>query len=200
MLEKSAAFAAPGLTFVQGDIGAVGSASAPIGDGRASGPFDVVLSNAALHWVPDHPGLFARLVSLLGPGGQLAVQMPAMFEQPSHTIARALGEESPYREALAGYRLPAGLLPLTEYVRLLHGLGLRDVRARIVAYPHLLPSREAVIEWVKGTLLAAYRARLASDLYASLVSAYGTRLAQALPDERPFLFPFMRMFLGGTRG
>ena len=37
---------------------------------------DRIISNAALHWVPEHQAVLQRLVSLLTPYGVLAVQMP----------------------------------------------------------------------------------------------------------------------------
>jgi trans-aconitate 2-methyltransferase len=57
----------PGIRFALGDIA---------GWDGAGGPFDVVLANAALQWVPDHAALLPALLSRLGPGGSLAVQIP----------------------------------------------------------------------------------------------------------------------------
>src|SRR5262249_31635408 len=37
-------------------------------------PFDMVFSNACLHWVKDHGQIFPRLLSHVVPGGALAVQ------------------------------------------------------------------------------------------------------------------------------
>src|SRR5688500_8538057 len=65
MLAKTAAHAGPGVRFVRADLGTFEDAA----------PFDVLFSNAALHWVDDHPALFARLTRLVAPGGQLAVQV-----------------------------------------------------------------------------------------------------------------------------
>src|SRR6266542_2258757 len=79
MLEKAAAHAGGGLSFRQEDIGAF-----------AEPGFDVILSNAALHWVPDHGALLTRLARLLARGGQLAIQVPANEAHPSHAIARDL--------------------------------------------------------------------------------------------------------------
>src|SRR5216117_2935146 len=64
--------AAGGLRFEASDIAAFAAHAA----------WDLVFSNAALHWVDDHPALFARLTAALRPGGQLAVQMPANFDHP----------------------------------------------------------------------------------------------------------------------
>src|SRR3954468_19534991 len=47
MLAKSAPFAGDGLHFQTGDIA----------DFHPAAPYDVVFSNAALHWIPDHPAL-----------------------------------------------------------------------------------------------------------------------------------------------
>jgi trans-aconitate 2-methyltransferase len=37
-------------------------------------PVDAVFSVATLHWLPDHPGVFRRLRSVLQPGGRLAAE------------------------------------------------------------------------------------------------------------------------------
>jgi trans-aconitate 2-methyltransferase len=90
MLAKSEVFAGDGLRFDHGDIGAFTS----------EGDLDLVFSNAALQWVPDHEPLFRRLTTALTQSGQLAVQMPANNDHPSHLTAFAIAGEPPFREAL----------------------------------------------------------------------------------------------------
>ena len=46
-------------------------------------PVDLVFSNAALHWLPNHAELFPKLFHQLRPGGAFAVQMPARFDSRS---------------------------------------------------------------------------------------------------------------------
>ena len=67
MLEKARA-AAPACRFEQGDFATWQPAVAS----------SLIYSNAALQWVGGHAALFPRLMSLLAPGGVLAVQMLAM--------------------------------------------------------------------------------------------------------------------------
>jgi trans-aconitate 2-methyltransferase len=38
-----------------------------------AGPFDVIMANAVLHWLPDHATLFPALVGKLAAGGGLAI-------------------------------------------------------------------------------------------------------------------------------
>ena len=49
-----------------------------------AGPFDVILANAVLQWVPNHDILLPRLVSKLTPRGSLTVQMPDNLDEPAH--------------------------------------------------------------------------------------------------------------------
>ncbi|CAA9406843.1 MAG: Trans-aconitate 2-methyltransferase, partial [uncultured Nocardioides sp.] len=53
---------------------------------RPSRPVDVLVSNATLQWVPGHLDLLPGLVEQVAPGGWLAFQVPANFDEPSHTI------------------------------------------------------------------------------------------------------------------
>ena len=57
----------PQASFEQADIA---SWRAPAFEGRQP---DLIYANASLHWLPDHPALFPRLLSMLAPGGVFAV-------------------------------------------------------------------------------------------------------------------------------
>lgn len=57
--------------------------------------FDVAFSNAALHWLDDHPVLFQRLCGNVAGGGVLAVQMPCNFGAASHTLMHELAMSPP---------------------------------------------------------------------------------------------------------
>jgi trans-aconitate 2-methyltransferase len=191
MLAKGRALAVAGLDLVESDIAAWLATS--------SESFDVILSNAALHWVPDHPRLFASVAARLTAGGQLAVQVPVNHEQPPATVAVALAREQPFAAALGGAHDERPILGLETYARLLHDLGFADMVVRVQVYTHLLPDRAAVVEWVKGTTLTWYEERLGPALFASFLARYQAKLYDALPDERPFVFTFRRLFLWGAR-
>src|SRR5436309_1061495 len=90
MLAKARPLAGDGLSFEPGDI----ATFAPVAT------WDLVFSNAALHWIPDHHALLARLTAALAPDGQLAVQVPANHDHPSHVVAEAVAAEPPFAAVL----------------------------------------------------------------------------------------------------
>jgi trans-aconitate 2-methyltransferase len=164
----------------------------------AGNEYDVVASNAALHWVEDHPALISKLANALRPGGQLACQIPAMHDNLSHTIADQLAVTE-FRDDFNGWRRPQPVLQPDEYSRLLHRLGFAEQRVELVVYPHVLPSRDDVVEWMKGTLLTEYDRHLAPGRFPAFLEAYRTRLLGQLEDTRPFFFPFRRILFWGRR-
>jgi len=163
-----------------------------IEDFVADHEYDLIASNAALHWVEDHPALIARLAGALTPGGQLAFQIPAMHDSVSHTIADRLAMTE-FRDDFHGWKRPQPVLPPDSYARLLHRLGFEEQRVQLVVYPHVLPSRDDVVEWMKGTLLTEYDRHLPAERYPAFLDAYRTRLLPELEDRRPFFFPFKRI-------
>ena len=161
--------------------------------------YDLILSNAAFHWVEDHEALIMRVAAALRPGGQLAFQVPAMHGATSHTIAEDLTVVEPFRGAFGGWRRPQPVLTPDAYARLLDRAGLTDQTVRLAVYPHLLESAENVVEWMKGTLLTEYERRLTPALFVEFVAEYRARLLATLEDARPFFFPFNRILCWGQR-
>lgn len=188
MLERAAAQAGGGLSFEQGDLATF-----------AKGGFDVVLSNAAVHWVPDHASLLPRLLALVAPGGQLAIQAPANDHHASHAVAREVAREPELAKALAGWVRESPILEPEAYAGILfrHGFGRQRVRFEVYAHP--LASREDVVEWVRGTTLTDYEKRLDAPAYERFLARYRERLLATLPDERPFLYTYRRLFVWARR-
>jgi trans-aconitate 2-methyltransferase len=183
MIEKSRPFAGGGVTIESGDL----SFFSP------ERPFDLVFSNAAIHWVPDHAALLTRLTRAVAPRGQLAIQVPANHDHPAHRAAAEVASEEPFRSALAGHVHPRHVLAPEAYAALLVGLGYAEPLVRLHVYVHELPSRDAVVDWVRGTLLTDYQSRLSPAVFEAFVVRYRRRLAEVLPDTEPFVFTFNRI-------
>ena len=185
MLERAPT--ANGVAFARADIRAFGS------DQR----YDVVFANAALQWVPDHGDLLPALASLVADGGQIAVQVPANADHPSHTTSVALANEEPFRSAIgdggATDPVAANVLRPERYAEMLHELGFGEQHVRLQVYGHVLDSSADVVEWTKGTSLTRFKDALSPDMFERFVDEYRTRLVAQLGDRRPFFYAFKRI-------
>ena len=163
-------------------------------------PYDLLYSNAALQWLPDHSTLLPRLLGALRAGGVLAVQVPRNFDAPSHVLLRAVAEEGPWAPHLAARLLRAPVAEPAWYYDLLAPLAAAlDIWES--DYLHVLDGDDPVLSWTRATALRPVIAALGRDEQASFEAEYAKRLQAAYP-RRPdgrTLFPFRRLFIVAAR-
>ena len=174
----------PGLRF---EVGTIESFVARAALDAAAGIS--IFSNAALHWVDDHERLIERLAAALAPSGQLAFQVPAQHDTLTHRLAEELTAVEPFASAFGGWRRSQPVLTPDAYARLLYRYGFTDPKVRLIVYPHVLASREDVVEWVKGTLLTEYKRHLPGDLFERFVDEYRGTAARAARGRAAVLLP-----------
>ena len=188
MLQESSNIKEPGLSFELRNID----------EFHSSEKFDLIFSNAALQWLPDHHQLLKKLSEFLKPEGQIAIQVPANFDYPTHKIAQKLAEESPFVEIIQNQR-PLSVLKIEEYAVLLNELGFKHQNVKCQVYGHTLESTESVVEWVKGSLLSFYREKLSSALYNQFLAEYRNRILTHFGNKSPFFMPFKRILIVASR-
>jgi trans-aconitate 2-methyltransferase len=181
------------VTFVLADLADVPAWSA----GRT---FDLVLSNAALQWVPDHERLIPELAAAVARGGVLAVQMPGNFRAPSHQAIESVIRLPRWTQALSGAQRPGeSVRPLPWYAERLLDLGF-SVDAWETTYLHLLRGERPVLEWIRGTALRPLLARLLESEQPEFLDAVNERLEEAYPPHGEVtVFPFRRVFFVALR-
>ncbi len=188
MLAKASA-AVPDVAWQQADLAAW----------QPPHPADVIYSNAALHWLPDHRELFPSLVRSLKPGGTLAVQMPRNFLAPSHTLIADAARGGPWRDTLEPLLRPVPVSEPSFYF---------DVLAPFTAsldiweteYLHVLEGDDPVKEWTKATWLNPLMDALTEPYRGQFERHYADLVAKAYP-RRPdgkTLLPFRRLFIVAT--
>ncbi|TDD90167.1 trans-aconitate 2-methyltransferase [Actinomadura darangshiensis] len=162
-------------------------------------PADLIVSNAVLQWVPEHPDLLPRWIDALAPGGRLAFQVPGNFDAPSHVLLRELGRSERWRGRLGALQRDAPVLGPAGYLDLLARRGCA-VDAWETTYAQVLQGDDPVLEWVKGTALRPVLTALDPAETEEFLADYRERLRQAYPAA-PYgtVFPFRRIFVIATR-
>lgn len=158
-------------------------------------PVDLLFSNAALHWVPDHSNLFPRLVNFVRPGGIIAIQVPNNFLAPSHQLIGEAGIE--WRKEVATAMHAARIMRPGDYFDVL-APACDDIDLWQTQYCHVLNGTDAVYHWTSSTILRPVMAALPDDeARATFTQKYKDRLNQVYPmrEDGRTLFPFNRLFM-----
>jgi trans-aconitate 2-methyltransferase len=169
---------------------------------KAAAPFDLVFSNAALHWVPNHRELMPRLLMQAGSQeGVLAVQMPAHFQSPVHELMLEIAHNGAWRhEMLAAVQAIKVERPAFYYDVLQPHVSKLDLWE--TEYIHLMDSPAAILEWMRGTGLRPFLEALNSaQQKCRFEQLFLAGLKTAYPPQKDgrILFPFRRLFLVAYR-
>ena len=163
-----------------------------------SGEWDLIFSNAAIHWVADHPSLIPRLLACLRAGGQLVVQMPSNWQHPTRTIIDDVLAEEPFRAAFAGHGKNWTAETIDIYAQLLYDNAGADVTVFEKIYPHVLEDADAMADWMSGTALVPYMERLPVEQHESFMARYRERLRKRFPSK-PVFFGFRRILVAASK-
>lgn len=165
------------------------------GDLSGLGKFDIVFSNAALQWMPDHDALLPRLYALVENKGMLAVQVPNNGDSPGHVAVRRAAASPAWRERLS-FSEPQIYESAEEYYHRLTRLAGELLLWETIYY-QVMASHGDIMEWYRGTCMRPYLSRFAEaserDTFERDVLM---RLREAYPEQPggTVLFPFKRLF------
>jgi trans-aconitate 2-methyltransferase len=125
--------------------------------------YDLVFSNAALHWCTDHVNLFPQIIKTLvnANGGVLAVQMPDTRAQQSHLLMETAALRSGLLNSIMDVRIPRVeydpdwyynlLFPLCKDIDLWSTEYTQQLPVTTVGYGLDLELEHPVLEWTKAT-------------------------------------------------
>ena len=169
-----------------------------IEDWLPDGDVGLVFSNAALHWLDDHPRLFGRLGTAIPSGGVLAVQMPDNWDQPTHQVPAAILDAGGYDD-VADSLIRHRVAEPADYRRWL-GPGL-EVDMWTTTYHQILRGPDPVLEWVRGSVLAPVLERLEEPRRSRFLAEAARRYREAYPpgDDDTTVLPFRRLFIVARR-
>jgi trans-aconitate 2-methyltransferase len=160
-------------------------------------PIDLIYSNAALQWLPDHHSLVRRLFSMVASEGALAFQIPSGTYALVRTLIHDISREPRWSERMSAPRRELTMeSPEFYYDALIGHASNLDIWE--TEYYHVLASKPAIVEWIASTGLRPFLAALETDtdrsafvaeLHRRVEDAYKSRV------DGKVLFPFRRTFV-----
>jgi len=150
--------------------------------------FDVIFSNAALHWVKDHIRLLRGVEKSLKKNGRLLFQMGGKGNaQAIVDIIQAMIETNKWNRFFRNFSFPYGFYGPEEYNLRLLQAGFTPRRVELIPKDMAQMGKEGLASWVRTTWLP-YTQRLPiwiqEDFIAGIVEAYTTRFP---PDVEGFV-------------
>jgi trans-aconitate 2-methyltransferase len=166
------------------------------------GPFDVILANAVLQWVPNHAELLPRLVAKLASGGGLAIQMPDNLDGAAHRLMREIAADGLWAQAQA--LASAARTPIADangYYELLRPLCSKVDVWRTTYHHPMRDGAAGIVEWFKGSGLRPFLEPLDTASRAAYLERYTAAVALAYPalSDGSVLLPFPRLFVMAIR-
>lgn len=159
--------------------------------------YDLVFSNAAVQWVEGHETLFPKIISMINPGGQLLIQMPAQNHNVSNRLLNELAGKEPFSAALQDWTRTSPVLDIEHYARILFENRGRVMTVFEKIYPLVLQDSNALFDWVSGTAMIPYLERLEGEMREAFVTGYKHMLHEKFAKS-PVFYPFKRVILEGT--
>jgi len=165
------------------------------------GKFDIVFSNAAIQWMPQHEKLLPDLFSMLEDGGVLAVQVPNTTNMPVQTALNSLVHSERWRARLSGENSHSAFFA-PFYYDVLSALS-SDIDLWETHYYHVMENHHSIVQWYSSTGLRPYLNRLDSvsdqeEFLAEFENALN--VAYPIQNDGSVLFPFTRIFFLARKG
>jgi trans-aconitate methyltransferase len=145
------------------------------GEDNAFGLFDVVFSNAALHWVDDHQAILRGAASVLRPGGRLVVSCGGKGN--AHEVFLALRPEmrlKRWREFFRKMAAPYFFHSPEEYRKWLPRFGFKTRSVKLTPKDATYSGREGFATWLRTTWLP-YTQRVPENVREEFIAAVAER-------------------------
>lgn len=132
----------PNLSFQQRDAGEL----------AYEAEFDIIFSNAALHWLHDHRPVLTGISRALKLEGRILLQMAGKGHAASFlAVLDGLIVAEEWQQYFADFTFPYGFHEPEAYKKLLKEVGLHPVRVELIAKDMSYPDRAGLEGWVRTT-------------------------------------------------
>jgi trans-aconitate 2-methyltransferase len=145
--------------------------------------FDVVFSNATLHWVKDHGPVLKGAARSLRPGGRILFQMGGRGNGAGILdVVRGMIAEEQWRGFFAGFQFPWGFYGPEEYAPWCAAAGLQARRIELLPRTMIQKGVEGLAGWIRTTWMP-YTERAPAERREMFIRETAERYTQAHPPD-----------------
>jgi trans-aconitate 2-methyltransferase len=157
---------------------------------------DIVFSNAAIQWIPNHKKLINKFYNLLSDNGIVAVQMPQFWDMPVGKIIKKVSKDSRW---ISQTEKASKLIRIHDYSFYYNRLYVLFKKVEIweTYYMHTLDSQMSIIDMIISTGMKPYLEKLDSDeAKREFIDEVlkGIQKFYSLQKDGKVIFPFKRLF------
>jgi len=143
--------------------------------------FDVVFSNAALHWVSDHEAVMRGIYKALKPNGKAILQMGG--EGNADEVFATLKSILPdYAEYFKGFESPYRFCSDAEYREMLRCVGFGRYRAELIPKDMMHDDITAFRGWLETTWFPYIR-RIPESMQNDFIQKWITAYIERFPTD-----------------
>ncbi len=146
--------------------------------------YDVVFSNAVLHWIEDHLSLLKNLKSYLNPNAKIIFSMGGEGNAKDILkIATELINSEKYREYFINFDFPYYFYNIKEYRYFLNQSGYNEKRIKLVKKDMIHQDKEALKGWIRTTwfpYLTMLPVDTKEDFIEELANSYILKYSQSI--------------------
>ena len=145
--------------------------------------FDLVFSNAALHWVPDHGPVIAGIFRSLRPKGRLLIQMGGKGNAAQAFEAfEVLRKEAPWRQYFEDFSFTFGFFGTDEYRTWLRAANLIPTRVELIGKDMVHRTPEEFAGWIRSTWLP-YMEQVPLELQSRFIESLYSQYCAMYPKD-----------------
>ncbi|MGF7119117.1 class I SAM-dependent methyltransferase [Methanobacterium oryzae] len=145
--------------------------------------FDIVFSNAALHWIKDHLSLLEQIKHSLRPSGKILFQMGGKGNAESILkIADEMINDGKWEKYFEYFEFPYGFYSAEEYKEWLQKVGFNKIRVQLISKDMEKNDESEMAGWIRTTWLP-YTQRVPEELQKEFIEELIKRYLEKYPKD-----------------
>jgi len=163
--------------------------------------FDIIYSNAALHWVKNHSLLLKNSYAALKTGGRIYWGFAGDGNCPNFISAvKAEMADEKYKEYFRGFEWPWFMPAKSEYEELTAGIGFSESEIRFEDKGRYFVDQDEMIKWIDQPCIVPFIAPLPDSVKQSFRDAVVETMTEITKrTDGRYYEPFMRISVKARR-